>query len=155
MTARALGAALATELHRSHLRPAGFRKKGATFSRPRQGYIELFNIQGSDWNSGEEPWRFYLNARVCFSDLGPLNGGKLTAQYFHAEGRSNRLLPGTPPHFDVSQQTVEQVARELATLILRMSEALPALLKPVRSRALAGLYSPLPLPDTWQDGPAT
>src|SRR3972149_12037962 len=57
-----------SKLHRAVLKPPGFRKKSATFSRERADYTELFNIQASRWNG---PWgrSFYVNCGLTFRDL--------------------------------------------------------------------------------------
>ena len=150
MTVAFLGNQVASELHRKFLKPQGFRKYGATFVREREGFIETYNIQGSPWNSGAEPWEFYVNVGVRFPDIAPLRGVKLTPTYVHASGRSNSILPGTPLSFKVTEDSVSQVAESLWRIIVQMSENLPSIIQVAYRRARSGYYSFLPVPDTWE-----
>lgn len=155
MPVRNLGSDLASELHRSHLKSLGFRKERSTFARERADHVEVFDIQGSQWNSGGEPWRFYLNVGVHFPDV-PLDvDSRGIWRGVHALGRIEAIVPGAPESFEVDSSSVQGVARKLADLIVAASERLPALLERPRSRAQKGLASPLPVPDTWNDGDAT
>jgi hypothetical protein len=63
------GDKFAREFFASRLKRLNFRKASHTFSREQPGYTELYEIQGSSWNSDGEPWRFYVNVRVRFSEL--------------------------------------------------------------------------------------
>jgi len=47
------------------LKKAGFRKKGATWWKHKQGFIQVINIQGSQFSK-----RFYLNLGVFLQALG-------------------------------------------------------------------------------------
>lgn len=53
----------------SILKPAlkghGFRKKGGTWWRHLDGFVQVINIQGSEWSK-----RLYLNLGVYIKDLG-------------------------------------------------------------------------------------
>jgi len=62
----------------------GFRKRGRTFIRERDGYSEGISIQGSSWNSGGELWHFYVNVAITLSDV-PLNIDQKCR--YHADGR--------------------------------------------------------------------
>lgn len=140
MSVSALGKQLGTCLHQEFLRKSGFRKSGATLYRDCEGYRELYTIQGSSWNSGEEPWEFYLNVGVQLPGVEFAGSKPPTLSSRHAEGRS--------------ASCVEVVVTELAALIADCSAALPMLLPPVRARAAAGLWSPLPVPTTWDQSDA-
>jgi hypothetical protein len=132
-------------LHANHLKARGFRRTSGTFSRSSGSFIESFNLQGSPWNSGEEPWEFYLNVLVTIPNVPPIPGA--TKGYnFHASGRSNSILAETPPRFEVTAKTVPIVVDELALIIHRISEILPSLVPPVIPRAKSGLNTPLPAP---------
>ena len=104
MSARQLGDTLASQLYASTLKPLGFRKLRRTLYRERPGYIESFEIHGSSWNSGEEPWTFYLNVRVQFSGVAPLPGSS-RARTYHADGRIERIVPAAPSKFEASSRT--------------------------------------------------
>jgi hypothetical protein len=146
MSVRTLGDQLCADLHTRYLRNLGFRKHGRTFIRERDGYSEGISIQGSSWNSGGEPWEFYVNVAITLSDV-PLNFGPKCR--YHAVGRLGRLVEGAPPAFDLSRGNVATVADQLAEYISRACDAIPRTLDAVRVRAKRGLYSPLPVPATW------
>ena len=148
MTARKLGDEFARHLHVSILKKLGFRKSRHWFWRERTGYVELFEIQGSSWNSGEGPWRFYVNVYVRFADIGPLSG-VVSANPYHANGRIERIVSSAPAKFEVSSINLAQVARDLGGIIVLASEALPNLLPAAREYATRGLLSPLPVPAGW------
>jgi hypothetical protein len=148
-----LGHAFASDLHRGSMKPRGFRKSGHTFSRTLPGFVEMLQIQGSTWNSGQEPWHFYLNVMVRFPNVNvPWATGTSAA---HADGRLESIVPNAPAAFDLTQSNYQ----ELLTLVAHLSEVassvLPELLPPAHERALRGLYSPLPVPTSWLAGAAT
>lgn len=149
MSVAHLGSRLTAELHQKYLKARGFRKHGATFVREKENYLELYNVQGSPWNSGTEPWQFYLNVGARFADLAPIQGAKLTPAYAHAEGRSDSILPGTPPTFELTERSISEVAAQLEQIISAVSEALPSIIPAARTRAALGFYSPLPVPKSW------
>jgi len=148
MTVRKVGDELATRLHVSILKQLGFRKSRHWFWRERIGYVELFEIQGSSWNSREEPWRFYVNVYVRFTDVGPLSG-RAGANTYHANGRIERIVSSAPSKFEVSSSDLAQVAIDLGRLTILASEALPPLLPAAKAYAERGLLSPLPVPASW------
>lgn len=149
MSVRALGTAFASELHRAALKARGFKKSGNTFCIERDGYAEILQIQGSSWNSGTEPWSFYVNVRVRFNGLpsSPVSQGLP----YDADGRIERIVPEAPHRFDLTTQNFAETVTLLSTLIEKLSIQLPNLLEPVRKRATLGLVSPLPVPATWQE----
>ena len=149
MARNQLGVKFTSHLHATHLKPAGFRKIGATSVRPRTGYMEMYNIQGSDWNSAGNPWKFYLNVLVRLDDLGPLQGHRATPTYYHANARSNRIIEKSPADFSLTDRSMEAVAAGVAEIIFEITELISDMLPPVRERALTGLYSPLPVPASW------
>lgn len=50
-------------------KPQGFLKAGKTFTKVFEGFSVAIQFQGSNWNSADEPWRFYLNTGIHFADL--------------------------------------------------------------------------------------
>jgi hypothetical protein len=44
----------------------GYRKLRHTFRKEDTHYTLAFQLQGSDWNSSDSPWRFYLNVGIHF-----------------------------------------------------------------------------------------
>ncbi|QJE95011.1 DUF4304 domain-containing protein [Luteolibacter luteus] len=47
------------------MKAAGFKKKDATWHRVRGGFIQTFNVQGSQWAKS-----FYLNLGIYITELG-------------------------------------------------------------------------------------
>ena len=154
MTVRAIGQNLVAELG-ALLKPLGFSKRRATFSRSRDGYVELFHIEGSRWNSGQEPWVFGLDAAVRLDDVPTLSGSRGLWSEAHAVGCISRIVVSAPAEFAVTQSSVGSTARQLVEVIIAASGLLPNLLGMVRPRAVLGLISPLPVPESWQEPGAT
>ena len=148
MSVRSLGTTFASRLHREYLQPLSFKKPGNTFSRVKPGYLEMFNLQGSDWNSGQEPWLFYVNVRVSFTDLAADSLPAHLTKY-QADGRLNRIVEA-PPSFELTAANVEELLHDVAKLIVQASNCLPGLLPPIRARAACGLFSAIPHPSTWE-----
>ncbi|RTL22238.1 MAG: DUF4304 domain-containing protein [Burkholderiales bacterium] len=146
MTVRDLGTKFATQLHIECFKAEGFTKRGSTFSRDQGSHVELINIQGSDWNSGEEPWIFYINIRVRFPELTPQGSAKMA---HHAEGRLNRIVCGAPPQFELTRSNFGDLVVEVGSLCQAACAALPHHLALLRARACRGLFSPIPVPDGW------
>lgn len=143
------GRAFASRLHAEYLKPLGFKRLGATLLRGREDFVEMYNIQGSRWNTASGPWRFYVNVMVRFTDVGPLQGQKPTPTYFHAQGRSNSIIHGSQEHFEATEEDITTVAQDVARLLLRIGDVLVDMLPAAHERALAGFFSPLPVPDSW------
>ena len=105
-----------SELHKTHLRPMGFKKVNRTFSRDMDSYWERFNFQGSSSN-GINGWRFYLNVGVEFKDISPeiyWSGFPNT----HWTTRSESLVPGSPKEwrYDINTNKVT-LAKKLIEVI--------------------------------------
>jgi hypothetical protein len=92
--------------HASSTKPAGFTKKGRLFRRKHEGFEEVFQIQGSAWNSAEEAWRFYINAGIQFSGLDVRHRGFADS---HAACRLRVLVSAAPEHYDVSPATIDSI----------------------------------------------
>jgi hypothetical protein len=150
MTVRAICKNLAGELHQ-HLKPAGFSKRGATFSRKRDGYVELFHIEGSRWNSGEWPWVFYVEIAARLDGVPIDESAKGLWREAHAVGHASDLVTSAPSEFSVTEHSVNSIAEQVARLICQASTALPDFLAGIRPRAEKGLISPLPLPASWAE----
>lgn len=142
MSVMKLGDQLGSLLHKKHLKANGFKKKGRTFFRDQGLYVEYFNIQGSSWNCGEEPWHFYINVMVS------LKVSELEYK-FHADGRLESIIPDAPAAYDLFASNMEAHSIEVAAHILAASAAIPSLLGPIKARAARGLKSPLPVPASW------
>lgn len=80
MSVRELGTAICSSLIKT-LKPYGFIRKGARFSRDREQYCEHFAISGSRWNSGEAPWEFSVDEGVFFPELLAREGAKWLWRY--------------------------------------------------------------------------
>lgn len=120
-------------------------------SRSVDSYVLHFQIEGSSWNSGATPWEFYVNVGVCLMDipLNPKNKGLWA--HAHAVGRLEGIVETAPPIFRVGLHDAGAVATELAALAVLAVDAIPPLIAPIRQRALDGLWSPLPVPDIWEN----
>jgi hypothetical protein len=136
-----LGRRLASELHARHLRPKGFRKHGGTFARQRKGYVELFGIQGSSFQSGVEPWICYLNVNVRFDDVPRPPAARRTPHAWHASSRIDQLVPGAPGSYEITSANLSEVADDLGRYIEAASAALPSLLPEALELARAGRSS--------------
>ncbi len=97
--------------HREHLKPLGFRKTRHTFVRERDGYVEVFEIQGSAWNDRSRPWRFYLNVNVRFPGLNDA-----------IPARIGQLIADAPEHFELASAEDTDLAARLADYIVAASE---------------------------------
>jgi len=60
---------LLADLVSTRLGALGFERKGLTLHRPRSGYVERFNFQGSQYNVRDTRCEFFLNVGVAFPDL--------------------------------------------------------------------------------------
>lgn len=147
MSVRKLGDEFCSLLHRTQLKAKGFKKNGRIYLRDQGAYVEYFGIQGSSWNSGEEPWQFYINVMIKFKNTALAIGG---AEYkYHAEGRLESIHSQAPYAYDLHASNRDALTLPVAAYILAASDAIPPLLEPVKSRVARGLYSVLPVPDSW------
>lgn len=131
------------------LKLLGFSKNGAMFSRERDAYVERYLLEGSHWNSGEEPWFFTVNVGVFFPEIPAFEGAKGIWRHCHAVGSAVHLLANDVRDFEVCANTVEEVANSVVETICASSMVLPTLLAAAKPRAVQGLISPLPVPQTW------
>ena len=70
---------------------------------------------------------------------------------FHAEGRLERLVPSAAPAFDLTEHNLESLAYEISEYIKVACSRIPDTLYNIKPRALQGLHSPLPVPQSWLD----
>ena len=108
-----IGDRFVSRLHEVAMKPAGFKKNARTFSRLFPTYGEHYNIQGSAWNSAGEPWRFYINCAISFPDLPQKSPGNGMWK-FHANTRLGRIVPESQKEFDVSDENLEKLVKEIA-----------------------------------------
>lgn len=110
------------ELHKSHMKPMGFKKTSHTFIRRHAGFRELYNFQGSRFNRpAVNPWRFHINVGVIFDDLEkPAFSMGIAGS--HWASRPNIMFDGIPLYWEYDAQTdIERLAAELADVIKRCS----------------------------------
>jgi len=68
------------------LKERGFRKKGATWHRRVDEFIQVVNVQGSQWSK-----KFYLNLGIYITQLGDM---ETPPEYHcHIRNRVNELAP--------------------------------------------------------------
>lgn len=65
-------------------------------------------------------------------------------------GRIEELASGAPAHFDLTLTNFESIRSDLLALIPQALSELPKHYEDVRTRAKAGLHTPIPLPETWR-----
>jgi hypothetical protein len=123
------------ELHARHLRPMGFRKIRHRFWRGREGYVEHFVFDGSQWNSSDGPWRFHLDVGIELPDFPTRTPGWGPA---NARGRVSHVVSDAPDHFDLSPATSPALLLALPSLIERASAGLGNLLPRAREWARTG-----------------
>jgi len=124
-----------SRLHRTVLKPLGFRKKSATFSREHADYTELFNIQASQWNG---PWgrSFYVNCGLTFRDL-PMESPWTYFPNTQWADRIETVVPTAPKQWDYSEnQNMTQLTERLGACILEASEEFAASLSKYRQEYL-------------------
>ncbi|MCW9058477.1 MAG: DUF4304 domain-containing protein [Gammaproteobacteria bacterium] len=138
-----------TELHKTAMKPMGFRKERHRFSRPQDGYVEIVDFQGSSWNQAEGPWLFYINIAVGFEGI-EAKGQKLWFNVAHAMGRIEGLVPGSNTQYSLSESSFSELLKRIPILVETASKALPSFLPRAEQRAMAGLLSPLPVPENWK-----
>lgn len=149
MSVRTLGNRFASELHATSLKARGYKKSGGTFTCERDDYVEMIQIQGSDWNSGEEPWLFYINVRVRFNNLP--NSFASRGSKYDADGRLERIVVDAPSRFELTSENISDMVSYVADLTAQASAKLPELLVAIHGRASQGLFSPIPLANSWRE----
>jgi len=147
MSVKRLGDAFASDLHAQFLKALGFRKSARYFSRQCDGYVEAYQLEGSEWNAGEEPWLFHLTVRVRFDDVPPFDAAHPLA--YHAAGRIERLIPSAPRTFELRSENRAALLSTVRDIVVMASDALPPHLPAARARARLRQLSPLPIPESW------
>jgi hypothetical protein len=110
-------------LHQATLKPLGFHKNAATFSRAHADYTELFTVQASQRNG---PWgrSFYVNCGLAFRDLPTeVPWGRLPNTHWAAP--IDTVVSCAPRHWDYSQDDdLTELTERLAACIIEASEKL-------------------------------
>ena len=122
-------------LHKTVLKPAGFLKRTATFSRAHATHTELFNIQSSQWN-GPLGRSFYVNCGLVFS------GFPIEYPWSHFPGtqwadRIESVVAEAPWRWDYSDETIDLTMDKLGQYLLLASEALTNDLQNYKEQYLA------------------
>ena len=108
-----------SKLHTELMKPIGFRKTGATFSRAHSTHVEMFNIQASQWN-GDGARHFYVNCDLVFPDIPFLTPLQQTHRHFRIE----RIVKDAPWKFEYTEESIDAVQKDLGKYLLRASEIL-------------------------------
>ena len=129
---------LLSELQREHLKAAGFRKDGRTFSRDREAYWERFHFQGSSWNGAGVRWRFYVNAGIEFKDLPERRFWSHFA-HTHWAGSVEHLVPEAPAQWEYDESTDRTAVKaHLATILIAASRVLDRRADTLRAEYVRG-----------------
>jgi hypothetical protein len=150
---REIAARFFTELHKKAMKPMSFRKERARFFRENEDRTEIIDFQGSQWNSADSSWEFYINVAVGFHGIVNRRQKKLWFNQAHALGRIEGLVAKCPDNFYLDEKTYQRLLTLVPKLIKEALEFLPSVLPRARCRAENGWLSPLPVPDTWEDDP--
>ena len=113
-----------SELQKQHLKQLGYKKERRTFSRELPEYIERIQFQGSQWNSADTPWRFYINVGIQFRDL-PRRHPDRDFPNTHAHGRIENLVSTGGGFFELTEQNAKEMLENISTLVTKASNALP------------------------------
>jgi len=135
-----------SSLHSDYFKKSGFKKKGAHFSRKIDGVIQEVHFQSSSWNSSGAPIVFYINLKVSFENISSKDGSPI-----YGIGRIGCIVSNTPDQFELREQTDQYFRHELIFYIVQALKALPTHYEDIRKRALKGLFTPIPLPETWKN----
>jgi hypothetical protein len=101
------------------MKPFGFQKKAATFSRTHATHTESFNIQASQWN-GDWGRHFYVNCDLVFTGIPFLT----SSQKRHWHNRIEKIVPTAPWKFEYSEETIDAVRKDLAQSLLLATDIL-------------------------------
>lgn len=137
---------LISELHTAYFKPNGFKKVRQRFRRDLDSAIQEVEFQSSSWNSTGEPVTFYVNISVGFADI-PMKDGKPALT---GSGRIEGFASDAPAQFDLTPTNYQRVRSALLEFIPQALSELPKHYEDVRTRAKAGLHTPIPLPETWR-----
>ena len=133
------------ELHAAYLKPNGFTKDRQRFRRAMDDVVQEVEFQSSQWNSSGGPIRFYVNISVSFTDI-PMK----TANQMAGAGRISGLVSEIPPEFDLTASNYEIIKGQLLSCFPTALSELPKYYEDVRQRAKTGLFTPIPLPESWR-----
>ena len=133
------------------LRAQGFEKRAKGLVRISGALEERFRLEGSHWNIGTEPYKFYLGISMRLIDVplpmrcegSPLPDRPEVKRWGHAAGRQRCADPEAPLQLEVTSAGLDQMIVSLAELIEQASETLQRCEPIVRQAALQGEYIPL------------
>jgi Domain of unknown function (DUF4304) len=137
---------LLSELHQLYFKPNGFSKTRQRFRRDIDVAMQEVEFQSSQWNSAADPTRFYVNVSLGFADI-PMRDGKPALT---GTTRVHSLVPGAPPHYDLTAENHAQVREELLQSIPQALAELPKHHEDVRTYALRGSHCVIPIPSLWR-----
>jgi hypothetical protein len=134
------------ELHTEYFKLNGFKKERQRFRRDFDSMMQVVEFQSSSWNAADGPVTFYVNILLGFADI-PIKDGKPALT---GSGRIQGLVPQAPAQFGLTPENYESIRQDLLVYIPLALVELPKHYADVRSRAQAGMYTPIPLPKTWR-----
>jgi len=106
-----------SRLHAEVLKPQGFTKNRWTFTKKYEGYSLAFQFQGSNWNSADEPWRFYINTGIQFADLPRRTPDKDFPRIHSWTRVGNSLSASAEQQYDVIPKQIDKLIRNIETIV--------------------------------------
>jgi len=137
---------LVADLHKDYFKPNGFAKERQRFRRTVDSVMQEVEFQSSQWNSANSSIAFYVNISAGFTDI-PMRDGKTELT---GTGRLSGLVSKAPGQFDITPANYESIRSQLLEFLPQALSALPKHYDDIRTRAKAGLRTPIPLPETWR-----
>lgn len=86
------------------LRPHGFKQSSGTFTRQRGVFTHIINLQGDNWNQGDEA-TYYINLAIYYDRVAEIEDGhaRTTApKEYDGQLRSRLMGEGVPKSWDFS-----------------------------------------------------
>lgn len=129
----------------------GFKKSARTLVRQAGAFEERYRLQGSHWNSGVEPYKFYLGISMRLTNV-PLptlqEGSKLpdrpeVRRWAHSSGRQRCVDSNAPLWLEVTNGRLNETVNDLVERITLAGNVLQRCEQIVRQAALQGEYIPL------------
>lgn len=127
------------ELHVSFLKQRGFKKERRTFVRRRDGFVERFRFDGSQWNSEDRPWNFYFDVGITFEEL-PRRVPDRDFPKTHAHARLNWIVAGSPKVFEITEKNYVEMLKTITEFVDKASNELPSIAKNIFERCRAGEF---------------
>ena len=130
----AIGDDFCSQLQNERLKTRGFKRLRRTFSREHEGWNERYQVQGSQSNSVDSPWTFYLNCGIEFRGI-PRRTPDAGFPRVHASSRCGVFVPSSRPQYELTAESRQELVDEIETVILMCSDYFAA-----RHSILRGLY---------------